>query len=627
MDSLLLSQKEKVGVVLTILIAGFIGLAVFTSSSLRGMNSEYQLSVDVTNGSGEIEQTQVNLLKLANGLSAMSSDKVSGVRSALADIQQSGDRNRAYLVSLGMSAQATEFVDSISTYQDAVQPWLELRSELGFNADDGLLGNLKGIAAVIEKKIAETGMVTLTSDFQAMIKAQQNYLLTPSEQNLKLFNRAKAGFTNMSNTYAMLGLYKTELDSFSETFKRVADLSGQLGEIETMLFQSQDQLLSRVSEISSELGAMSQQYQSSAASTADTTLWSVLIACSILAIFTVAIFVTLSLSMTKALRQSNQALKAISKGNLATRLAVTSNHKDEFNQLAQAINQTCQNLGELVLEVKNSSEALSINAEELNQGIDKVVLNQAAAVEQTQLLASATEEVSVTTQEVSNSLELVAEVSKSSTESAENGGKIITLAIQSIEEVGTILTSATSHIQLLEEASNKIDSVMDIINGIAEQTNLLALNAAIEAARAGEQGRGFAVVADEVRSLAVRTVEAVAEISGTIDTLKRESTEVIQYIGQSEKSMALGRQRGDDAVRALSEITEKAEEASKQTEIIFTSIRELAVTSQSMADSMSQISTSMSSIAQSNNELKETSHLVDARSTTLNQKCASFVLS
>lgn len=627
MDSLLLSQKEKVGVVLTILIAGFIGLAVFTSSSLRGMNSEYQLSVDVTNGSGEIEQTQVNLLKLANGLSAMSSDKVSGVRSALADIQQSGDRNRAYLVSLGMSAQATEFVDSISTYQDAVQPWLELRSELGFNADDGLLGNLKEIAAVIEKKIAETGMVTLTSDFQAMIKAQQNYLLTPSEQNLKLFNRAKAGFTNMSNTYAMLGLYKTELDSFSETFKRVADLSGQLGEIETMLFQSQDQLLSRVSEISSELGAMSQQYQSSAASTADTTLWSVLIACSILAIFTVAIFVTLSLSMTKALRQSNQALKAISKGNLATRLAVTSNHKDEFNQLAQAINQTCQNLGELVLEVKNSSEALSINAEELNQGIDKVVLNQAAAVEQTQLLASATEEVSVTTQEVSNSLELVAEVSKSSTESAENGGKIITLAIQSIEEVGTILTSATSHIQLLEEASNKIDSVMDIINGIAEQTNLLALNAAIEAARAGEQGRGFAVVADEVRSLAVRTVEAVAEISGTIDTLKRESTEVIQYIGQSEKSMALGRQRGDDAVRALSEITEKAEEASKQTEIIFTSIRELAVTSQSMADSMSQISTSMSSIAQSNNELKETSHLVDARSTTLNQKCASFVLS
>ncbi|MDB1123581.1 methyl-accepting chemotaxis protein [Vibrio algarum] len=626
MDRFLLSQKEKIWIVLAVLILGFIGLAVYTSNSLKEMDYEYRLSIDVTNGSNEIEQTQVNLLKLANGLSAMNSQKVESVKSSIYAIQDKGQENKEYLRSVGMENRANELVTLIGGYRDALEPWLSLRSELGFNADDGKLGRLKEIAVVIEQKIAETGMVTLNSDFQAMIKAQQNYLLTPSEQNLKLFNRAKAGFANMSNTYAMLDLYEKELEEFSTTFEKVAVLSGQLSDIESQLYANQDAVLAVVAQITSELTIISERYQRIAADTADVSLWSILIACTILAFITIVIFITLSLSITRTLNQTNSALNLISKGNLKIRVPVTNNHKDEFNQLSLAINQTCENLAELVREVQSNSDALSLNAEELNQGIDRVVYGQSEAVEQTQILASATEEVSVTTQEVSNSLELVLAVSKSSAQSAEDGGNIITLAIESIEEVGTILTHAATHIQQLEEASNKIDSVMDIINGIAEQTNLLALNAAIEAARAGEQGRGFAVVADEVRNLAVRTVEAVAEISDTIETLKTESGEVIQYIGRSEKSMDVGRQKGNDAVQALSDITEKAEEASKQTDMIFSSIRELATTSQSMADSMSQISTSMSSIADSNDELKKTSQLVDKRSTTLHEKCLKFTL-
>jgi len=626
MDRFLLSQKEKIWLVLTVLIVGFIGLATFTSLSLNGMKQQYRLSVDITNGSGVIEQTQVNLLKLANGLSSMDSNSVESTKNALSEIVMRGETNKIYLDSVGLGAKAKELVGLIDSYQLAMIPWLELRRELGFNADDGKLGKLKEFAMMIEQKINETGMVTLNSDFQAMIKTQQNYLLTPNEQNLKLFKRAKAGFTNMSNSYAMLDLYEKEFAAFSATFEDVANLSGQLGSIETQLYTDQEAVLKIIEQITSELGLISQRYQHSAAATADASLWSVLIACIVLAVMTIVIFITLSLSITRSLNQTNKALSLISKGDLSTRLPITNNNKDEFNQLAIGINQTCENLSELVKEVQSNSDALSINAEELNQGIDKVVLSQSDAVKQTQILASATEEVSVTTQEVSNNLELVSEVSKSSTQSAEDGGKVITLAIESIEEVGSILTHAATHIQQLEEASNKIDSVMEIINGIAEQTNLLALNAAIEAARAGDQGRGFAVVADEVRSLAVRTVEAVAEISSTIGTLKRESGEVIQYISKSEESMDVGRQRGHDAVQALAEITEKAEEANRQTEVIFISIRELATTSQSMASSMSQISTSMTSIAQSNNDLKITSQRVDKRSTTLNQKCLNFTL-
>lgn len=232
----------------------------------------------------------------------------------------------------------------------------------------------------------------------------------------------------------------------------------------------------------------------------------------------------------------------------------------------------------------------------------------------------------MTTQEVSNSLEFVSEISRSSTESAEKGAQIIGAAIGSLEEVSTILTSAAGHIQQLEEASSKVDSVMDIINGIAEQTNLLALNAAIEAARAGEQGRGFAVVADEVRSLAVRTVDAVAEISETIDTMKKESSEVIQYIGQSETSMRTGQEKGHEAMQALRTITEKADEASHQTDVIFASIKELATTSQSMADSMTQISSAMKELEENNEQLRSISQVVEQRAGSLNSDCQRFTI-
>ncbi len=621
-----ISLKQKIWFFLVILCVGFIGLAVFTATSLNQMTHQYKLSGDVYKGSADIKQTEISLLKLGSELPSMGRDKISQVKADLNHIQKRAEKNHVYLTDVVSPRSATALKSAINGYHESLVPWLELKAELGFNADDGKLAKLKDIANVIEQKIAETGMVTLNSDFQAMVKAQQNYLLSPNEKNLKLFNRAKFGFANMSNTYAMLDLYEKELESFAKTFEQVAVLSGQLGDIESQMYSSQGEVLAVVSQISEQLATINLSYQDSAASSAQITQWSVLVACGVLALVAIIIFVTLALSLTKALSETNRALESMSTGNLAERLAVTGNTNNEFNRLAIAFNQTCENLGELVREVQSNSDALSENAQDLNVGIDNVVLSQSEVVGQTQVLASATEEISVTTNEVSGSLEHVAQMSKSSTQTAAEGGKVVTLAIESIEEVSTILANAKGHINQLETASGKIDSVMAIINDIAEQTNLLALNAAIEAARAGDQGRGFAVVADEVRSLAVRTVDAVADISGTIDTLKKESAEVIQTIGKSEKSMNIGRERGNDAVKALIDITEKAEEASSQTDVILGSIRELATTSQSMADSMAQISTSMGTIEGSNQQLKQISQVVDQHSTMLNQKCQNFSL-
>ncbi|PAU38400.1 methyl-accepting chemotaxis protein [Vibrio coralliilyticus] len=626
MDMLALSQKQKVTLFLIVLTIGFVILAVFTSSRLTQMSEQYHSSGDISSGSISIYQTQSKILTLSSELDNLEGTQVAKAKQDISDIVEAVNNDVAFLNVLNLKSYANELEQSIGDFQAAANPWLELKQELGFNIDEGKLGELKKLANIIEQKIAETGMVTLNSDFQAMVKSQQNYLLQPNEENLKLFNRAMGAFESMSNVYAMLDLYEKEIEQYKATFVRVSELSKQLGSVEQQLISTKMQLTQLIAAVTSELGGISSQYQLSAEKSSEQTLWSILVACIILAVFTIAIFIMQSTSLSRSLTKTREILHNVSAGDLSKRMALTKNPNDEFNQLAISINESCENLGELVSGVQSSGQALSGNAVELNQGLDMLAHHQSEVLGQTQLLASATEEVSVTTQEVSNSLEFVSEISRSSTDSAEKGAQIIGAAIGSLEEVGSILTSAAGHIQQLEEASSKVDSVMDIINGIAEQTNLLALNAAIEAARAGEQGRGFAVVADEVRSLAVRTVDAVAEISETIDTMKKESAEVIQYIGQSETSMRTGQEKGHEAMQALRTITEKADEASHQTDVIFASIKELATTSQSMADSMTQISSAMKELEENNEQLRSVSQVVEQRAGSLNSDCQRFTI-
>ncbi|KUI99804.1 methyl-accepting chemotaxis protein [Vibrio sp. MEBiC08052] len=626
MDVLKLSQKRKIAIFIVVLCFGFLAMGGFIAHKLSMMTSQYDLSGEISQGTTKLFASQTKLLSLAAERNALQIKDVSRVTELLAKLSEDIDKDVTFLKDAGFEREGKMLFEAMSRFENAMHPWLKTKSELGFNISEGKQGVLTQLAEQIEAKIEETGMVTIRSDFRAMIKSQQNYLLAPNEKNFKSFNRAMATFINTSKLYAALSSYQTEVDQFKQTFARVGELSQQVKNYELELSASEQAVQQLIQNASERLKSVSRDYQQTAHREATQTLWSVMAACAALAAITITIFITLRLSLTRSLTQTKIFLDALSQGDLSKRLPITTNPEDEFNQLAIALNDSCEHLGLLVNQVQKNSQALSGDAADLNDGLDQLMSAQTHIVRQTDLLASATEQVSVTTQEVSNSLEFVADVSQASTAAAQAGGEIIESAIQSIQDVGNILNSAAGHIQQLESASEKVDAVMDIINGIAEQTNLLALNAAIEAARAGEQGRGFAVVADEVRNLAVKTVDAVSEITETIETMKRESAEVIQYIAQSEGSMKRGQEQGQEAIQALSHITEKANEAANQTTMIFESIKELAVTSHSMADSMVQISSSMKNLEENNQRLRKTSKVVDQRSTHLSEDCQRFAV-
>ncbi|MGR5294824.1 methyl-accepting chemotaxis protein [Vibrio mediterranei] len=619
-----LSQKQKTAFSMITLWSGFIILVFFIFNSLSSLSEKFTSSSEMERASAHLASTQVLLMDTVNRRTTLVAGGMDAFEDSMDRLETSAEQDLAFLKQAGLTTESDNVSSTLESFIFNLSPWLTIKSELGFSVNDGLLQQLQQNNAKIDAAIKETGMVTLTSDFQKVVTSLQEYLIQPSEQNEKGFKRALAGFVNASNTYAMLELYENEVKALELGFARVVELSGTLVGLEQKLDQAQAITLEAFDKAALALNQQALSLGNQAADVSSMTKVSVGIACALLALFTTAIFLTLNVSLARSLKQTLSALKLVEQGDLSTRLAVSNNHRDEFNQLKQAINVSCENLGTLVDGVKTNSQQLSNSSGELDSGINQLRQHQSQVIEQTQLLASATEEVSVTTQEISGSLEYVATISKTSAESAQAGGEVIVDTIAAFEQVGTILEEAATHIEQLEQASQKIDSVMEIINGIAEQTNLLALNAAIEAARAGEQGRGFAVVADEVRSLAVRTVQAVEEISGTIDTMKQESTQVIQFIAQSDSSMQSGREQGNQAKTALEEIMNKAQEASSQTEVIFASVKELATTSQSMASNMAQISESMGELELSSQSLKETSDGVDKRSTELYQECERF---
>ena len=234
----------------------------------------------------------------------------------------------------------------------------------------------------------------------------------------------------------------------------------------------------------------------------------------------------------KPLKQVIAHANTISKGDLTTPpLVLTGN--DELTELAKAVNDMNRNLLTTVRHVHDSAVQISSSSEQLLATTQQANHNIFEQQSQTEMVASAMNEMSATTQEVARHITGTSQAANEANTETTEGRNIVDGAIEAIQQLAEQIENTANVIHQLEEDSKNIGKVLDVIKGIAEQTNLLALNAAIEAARAGEQGRGFAVVADEVRTLAGRTQESTAEINQVIEKLQLGSQKAVDVMNKS----------------------------------------------------------------------------------------------
>jgi len=330
------------------------------------------------------------------------------------------------------------------------------------------------------------------------------------------------------------------------------------------------------------------------------------------------------ISITGPLGRVNDMLNIVASGDLSRKLDESG--KDEFAQLAKNCNLLIDSLRNLIEGIVNRSSQLAAAAEETSA----VTAESTTAIEeqrnQVEQAASATTEMSSTSQSVLSSANDALGEIKHADDEAERVKTISGRNRETIEQLAGEVESAAQVINQLQQDSASIGGILDVIRGIADQTNLLALNAAIEAARAGEQGRGFAVVADEVRTLASRTQESTSEIQTMIEALQTGAGKAVTVMDAGKSKAFDCVTQSEEADKALETITHAVHEAYDRSSQIATAAEEQSVVAHEISENLESIVTIAEQTTAGSQQTAASSNEVAKLSEELQQSVQEFKL-
>ncbi|MFK3872478.1 methyl-accepting chemotaxis protein [Pseudoalteromonas rhizosphaerae] len=438
-----------------------------------------------------------------------------------------------------------------------------------------------------------TDMLTVkTQNTLDIVKNEQLYYLEEIERSLKLLKpvveAAEPGLYNDLNNY-FISIRDNILgnNSISANKKRLIDVIAMTETELTEAEQATATALKQLNELVAQASNVAFELQKEVRIDVDSAnlwTWVGMISATLLAI--IVAYITVN-RITKPLAEVNRILDIVASGDMTQRLDDTA--KDEFGELSRSCNTLIASLRSLIKGIISRSTQLAAASEEtsaITGESSQAIRNQQAQVEQA---ATATTEMSSTSQTVSNSAQQALKEIKNADKEAERVKGISSQNKSTIEQLAREVESASLVINKLHQDSASIGSILDVIRGIADQTNLLALNAAIEAARAGEQGRGFAVVADEVRSLASKTQASTQEIQAMIESLQTGAEAAVTAMSKGKQQADSCVEQSDLANAALDSITSAVALAHDVSEEISTAAQEQQQVSQEISERLESI--------------------------------------
>ncbi|MEE4305785.1 methyl-accepting chemotaxis protein [Pseudomonas alliivorans] len=557
------------------LALGFGLVLVFTAIlALTGWSSLSGL-IDRSNWMSDITSLNAQLTKLrVTRLQYMVAD---GDEKVAETVQVSLDGFKAYQEKLLTSFKSpanvkmleqlgvviADYQKSLNNMRSGYKTSIALRKDLTVHANkvtemlDRILADVKQLDATDENRFNQYELIVGSKDdlMQARYEVR-GYLTDISPENeqsaarkldnaIKNLDQLKATF---GSTHAdALKQLETSFQAYRTTLQAFKASSGDIAQArKEMTTQGQD--IVKLSEAMYQLQLDRRDAESAQARNMQ-------IGCTLLAmILGIIAAVIITRQITRPLQETMAVVDRIASGDLSQTMVVT--RRDELGVLQQGIQRMGTTLRELIGGIRDSVVQIASAAEELSAVTEQTSAGVNSQKVETDQVATAMHEMSATVAEVARNAEQASEAASTADKEARAGDQVVSEAIGQIEKLAAEVVRSSDAMTLLEQESDKIGKVMDVIKAVAEQTNLLALNAAIEAARAGEAGRGFAVVADEVRGLAQRTQQSTEEIENLVAALQNGTRQVSSIMLSSRDLTVSSVQLSRKAGTSLNSITQ-----------------------------------------------------------------------
>jgi methyl-accepting chemotaxis protein len=317
--------------------------------------------------------------------------------------------------------------------------------------------------------------------------------------------------------------------------------------------------------------------------------WLLVSGAAALAASFVCLMIVLRLTVTRKLNDFVAKVTDLAKGegDLTKQIMVKSN--DEFGLLADEINSLVDKIRTIIFQIAQTSEQVSSSAVELQSNAVQMAIGSEEVAAQSETVATAGEEMSATSCDIAQNCLMAFEGSQQASAAAVSGARVVNETITVMNSISERVRNSAKAVESLGSRSDQIGEIVGTIEDIADQTNLLALNAAIEAARAGEQGRGFAVVADEVRALAERTTRATREIGEMIKAIQQETKGAVKAMEEGVSEVAKGSEKAAESGRALEQILQQINDVNAQIHQVATAAEEQTATTSEISNNMQQI--------------------------------------
>ncbi|WP_335916206.1 methyl-accepting chemotaxis protein [Shewanella algae] len=452
-------------------------------------------------------------------------------------------------------APINSFNRDLASYRQLFAGVVKLQQEIGLDPKSGLYGELRSAVHNVESLVAEHNVPELMVLMLQLRRNEKDFMLRRDlsylnkfDSNIERFNEALSASLL---DYSVRSNIEQLMSKYQQSFKSLVAKEQQLGldESKGMMGQLREAIFAKESSSTKlrELAIAKVENEQQNSFMLGLALFGLI--ALVLVISTVVIIRSI---MGPVERITGVISRIEQQKDLSLRCDVGSN--DELGMIGRHFNSMVESFQKLIEQVIESVDAMRQSCEELSRNAISASEGVSKQLNETDMVATAITEMGATIDEIAKNTELAAGKAEQTHHNAQEGQIGVEDTISKIQSLAQQLDDSANVVAELEKDSQTIGSVLDVIRGIAEQTNLLALNAAIEAARAGEQGRGFAVVADEVRSLAMRTQESTEEIASIIQTLQSRTHSIVDIMEQSQKQGGESAQQAASAGTLLAQI-------------------------------------------------------------------------